>query len=81
MGCTDPSPRVRFDPIAAGLVDTSSCFDPAEFLGQCDVDQDQIGRVCLANLEGGGAGRRDVQNAISESAGAVLSSIEHTMEE
>jgi|KBSMisStaDraftv2_1062788.scaffolds.fasta_scaffold11642_7 hypothetical protein len=33
--------------------------------------QDQIGRVCLANLEGGGAGQRDVQNAISESAGAA----------
>ena len=33
--------------------------------------QDQIGRVCLANLEGGGAVQRDVQNAISESAGAA----------
>ena len=37
--------------------------------------------MCLANLEGGRANRRDVQDAISENAGAILSSIEHTMEE
>ena len=37
--------------------------------------------MCLANLGGGRANRRDVQDAISENAGAILSSIEHTMEE